>query len=173
MADNKDIQNLDICSFCGRSKGEVALLFRGETGSICNECAEEIFYMNYSILNGLTDNIEFLDELGNPIADPTKTEDKEEKKETKKSDFVIKTPREIKAYLDQYVIGQEDAKETLSIAAYNHYKRINQKIIDDVEIEKSNLLLLGPSGSGKTLLVKTLSNFLDVPYTIADSTSLT
>lgn len=173
MADNKDIQNLDICSFCGRSKGEVALLFRGETGSICNECAEEIFYMNYSILNGLTDNIEFLDELGNPIADPTKTEDKEEKKETKKSDFVIKTPREIKAYLDQYVIGQEDAKETLSIAAYNHYKRINQKIIDDVEIEKSNLLLLGPSGSGKTLLVKTLANFLDVPYTIADATSLT
>lgn len=173
MADNKDIQDLDICSFCGRSKGEVALLFRGETGSICNECAEEIFYMNYSILNGLTDNIEFLDELGNPIADPTKTEDKEEKKETKKSDFVIKTPREIKAYLDQYVIGQEDAKETLSIAAYNHYKRINQKIIDDVEIEKSNLLLLGPSGSGKTLLVKTLANFLDVPYTIADATSLT
>ena len=170
MADNNNIQNLDICSFCGRAKGEVTLLFKGETGAICDECAEEIFYMNYSIINGITDNITFLDGDGNPITDPLK---KEEEKPKEEKEFVIKTPKEIKAYLDQYVIGQEDAKEMLSIAAYNHYKRINQKIIDDVEIEKSNLLLLGPSGSGKTLLVKTLANFLDVPYTIADATSLT
>lgn len=126
--------------------------------------------MNYSIINGITDNITFLDADGNPIIDPLK---KEEEKPKEEKEFVIKTPKEIKAYLDQYVIGQEDAKEMLSIAAYNHYKRINQKIIDDVEIEKSNLLLLGPSGSGKTLLVKTLAKFLDVPYTIADATSLT
>jgi len=174
MAENKDINNLEVCSFCGRKKEEVTLLFKGETGSICDECAEEIFYMNYSIINGLTDNITFLDADGNPIDDPLKNVEKDDKKtDDKKKEFVIKTPKEIKAYLDQYVIGQENAKEALSIAAYNHYKRINQKVIDDVEIEKSNLLLLGPSGSGKTLLVKTLANFLDVPYTIADATSLT
>lgn len=171
MAENKDINNLDICSFCGRSKTDVALLFKGETGSICNECAEEIFYMNYSILNGLTDNIEFLNELGEPISNPLVSEENEKKKE--KKELIIKTPKEIKAYLDQYVIGQDKAKEMLSIAAYNHYKRIKQEIVDDVEIEKSNLLLLGNSGCGKTLLVRTLAKFLDVPYTIADATSLT
>lgn len=121
--------------------------------------------MNYSIQNGLTDN-EFFEEAHDFSEVPINDKDSEEI-------YRIKRPKEIKEYLDQYVIGQDDAKEKLAIAAYNHFKRIHQKVVDDVEIEKSNLLILGQSGSGKTLLVKTLAKFLDVPYTIADATTLT
>ncbi|MBO6272584.1 ATP-dependent Clp protease ATP-binding subunit ClpX [bacterium] len=159
------------CAFCGKSKKDVALLFKGETASICNECAEEIFYLNFSITNELTNNNELYTELQETIKEESKLTNNIE--ETSQFKPIIKTPREIKDYLDQYIIGQDDAKEKLSIASYNHYKRINQKISDDVEIEKSNILIVGNSGVGKTLLVKTLSNLLDVPAIIADCTSLT
>ena len=160
--------NTEQCAFCGRSKQELSgFLFRGESACICNDCIEHLFYMNYSIMNGLTDNSDiFIDDDSDFSNVPIGNKDTDEI-------FRIKRPKEIKDYLDQYVIGQDDAKEKLAIAAYNHYKRIHQQVVDDVEIEKSNLLILGQSGSGKTLLVKTLAKFLNVPYTIADATTLT
>ncbi len=135
------------CSFCGKTQQEVRKLIAGPGVYICDECVE----------------------LCNEIL-------KEDSRKSKK-EFVLEelpSPREIKAFLDQYVIGQERAKIILSVAVYNHYKRIMQpRDSQDVEIEKSNILLLGPTGSGKTLLAKTLARFLNVPFAIADATTLT
>ncbi|MBL7086478.1 MAG: AAA family ATPase, partial [Candidatus Cloacimonetes bacterium] len=133
------------CSFCGKSQSEVIKLIRGVEGNICDNCIK----ICSTIL---------------------------EKEEDKKSDenFVLQTPREIKYYLDQYVIGQEDAKRTISVAVYNHYKRIfKQKLVKDVELEKSNIIMIGPTGTGKTLIAQTLAKFLKVPFAIADATTLT
>ncbi len=135
------------CSFCGKSQHEVRKLIAGPSVFICDECVE----------------------LCNDIIreEVQETEDKSEKARLPK-------PEEIKAILDEYVIGQGSAKRVLSVAVYNHYKRLNYKgKKDDVELSKSNILLIGPTGSGKTLLAETLARLLDVPFTIADATTLT
>lgn len=121
----------------------------------------------FDSLNLCTDCISYI----NTVRD---TQLSQEKKDTKKTDGgSIPKPREIKEFLDQYVIGQEEAKKYLSVAVYNHYKRINQKGDDDIDIEKSNVVLVGPTGTGKTLLAKSIARLLDVPFTIVDATVLT
>lgn len=157
-------QDDKLCSFCKKHKSEVSLLYNGEDCCICNDCVDQLYFMNLSILQQITHNppIPIIDNIPeNNIQDC--------------SNNIIfdKTPKDIKNYLDQYVIGQDDAKKRLSTIVYNHYKRINQNIIDDVEIEKTNLILCGPSGCGKSFLVKNIANFLDVPMVICDCTSIT
>jgi ATP-dependent Clp protease ATP-binding subunit ClpX len=133
------------CSFCGKSKDSVKKFISGPSVYICNECV--------SLCN------EILAE--------------EEERETTQA-VRIPTPREIKVVLDDYVIGQEEAKKSLAVAVYNHYKRVNHHgVLDDVEIDKANILLIGPTGVGKTLLAQTLARILQVPFTIADATTLT
>ena len=136
-----------LCSFCGRAKSQTKLLIAGLDAHICDICISQ------------ADMI---------------VKDDEASKES--SEFIVdlRPPLEIKNFLDQHVIGQEQAKKTLAVAVYNHYKRINQrKLSDDVEIQKSNLLLVGPTGTGKTLLAQTISKFLNVPIAIVDATVLT
>src|SRR2546428_103964 len=135
------------CSFCGKSKDSVRKFISGPSVYICNECIA----------------------LCNEIL----AEDEE--REVSEAITQVRTPAEIKEVLDQYVIGQEKAKKTLAVAVYNHYKRINSHGARDneVELDKSNILLLGPTGVGKTLLAQTLARILDVPFTIADATTLT
>ncbi len=134
------------CSFCGKSKESVKKFISGPSVYICNECV--------SLCN------EILAE--------------EEEREAAEAVPRVPTPHEIKDVLDQYVIGQEEAKKSLAVAVYNHYKRVNHHgVLDDVEIEKSNILLVGPTGVGKTLLAQTLARILQVPFTIADATTLT
>ncbi|MDH3734189.1 MAG: ATP-dependent Clp protease ATP-binding subunit ClpX [Gemmatimonadota bacterium] len=134
------------CSFCGKSKDAVKKFISGPNVYICNEC------------------IALCNEI---LAE-------EEEREAAGRFTEVPTPSEIKVTLDEYVIGQEMAKKTLSVAVYNHYKRINHRnMVDDVEIEKSNIMLLGPTGVGKTLLAQTLARILQVPFTIADATTLT
>ncbi|HQR28892.1 MAG TPA: ATP-dependent Clp protease ATP-binding subunit ClpX [Anaeromyxobacteraceae bacterium] len=135
------------CSFCGKSQKEVKKLIAGPTVYICDECI------------GLCNDI---------IAEEIAGEEKRDPK------LRIPRPSEIKTILDEYVIGQERAKKTLAVAVHNHYKRIETRLeTDDVELQKSNILLLGPTGSGKTLLAQTLARILNVPFTIADATTLT
>jgi len=144
----KDDNGQLTCSFCGKSQDEVKKLIAGPTVYICDECIE----------------------LCNDIIDEEAKLDKGADSETKK----LPKPAEIKDILDEYVVGQERAKKVLSVAVYNHYKRVEfAENNDDIEIQKSNILLLGPTGSGKTLLAQTLAKVLDVPFTIADATNLT
>ncbi|HHI87827.1 MAG TPA: ATP-dependent Clp protease ATP-binding subunit ClpX [Candidatus Cloacimonetes bacterium] len=133
------------CSFCGKTRDQVNKLVRGVDGNICDTCI--------TICSTIL-----------------------EKEREKKVDdnFELPTPREIKEYLDEYVIGQENAKKTISVAVYNHYKRIfKQKLVKDVELEKSNIIMIGPTGTGKTLMAQTLARFLKVPFAISDATTLT
>ena len=137
------------CSFCNKAQSEVKTLIAGPGVYICNECID--------LCNSIVE-----EELG------------QSEKEDKGSDFaLLKKPHEIKALLDEYVIGQEEAKKTLSVAVYNHYKRIYSGKKGDVEVGKSNILMLGPTGVGKTMLAQTLAKILDVPFAIADATTLT
>ncbi|MBT3427769.1 MAG: ATP-dependent Clp protease ATP-binding subunit ClpX [Gammaproteobacteria bacterium] len=151
MSDEHDGNNNDgkllHCNFCGKSQHEVRKLIAGPSVYVCDECVE----------------------LCNDIIREELQESSEEEKLKK-----LPTPQEIKAILDEYVIGQQRAKRVLSVAVYNHYKRLNYSgNKDDVELQKSNILLIGPTGVGKTLLAETLARLLDVPFTIADATTLT
>ena len=140
------IDELKTCSFCGKNEEEVLTLYSNEdmTAFICDEC--------------ITQREGYLE-----------SEDKEEKK----FDYTLLKPKEIKAKLDEYIIGQESAKKVLSVAVYNHFKRINMIDNDEIEMQKSNILLIGPTGSGKTLLAQTLAKILNVPLAIADATTVT
>lgn len=150
------------CSFCGKTQDKVKKLIAGPEVYICDECVE--------LCNEILDE-EFLD------SKEKKEETSEEKVDAKETLKDIPKPHEIKAYLDQYIIGQDDAKKVLSVAVYNHYKRLAHNATsdskNDVEIYKSNILLVGPTGSGKTLLAQTLAKMLDVPFAVADATTLT
>jgi len=136
------------CSFCGRNKKDVDLMVSGISAHICNFCIEQA----HEIVG----------------------EDKKNKKSTTAPAFKLKKPKELTQYLDQYVIGQEDAKKVLTVAVYNHYKRLQQKEeADEIKIEKSNIIMVGDTGTGKTYLAKTLAKVLEVPFCIADATVLT
>ena len=141
------------CNFCGRSEREVKLLITGVNGYICEDCAKQAY--------------QIVKESGFDSA--AKEDDTQFKLER------VPKPREIKDYLDQYIIGQDEAKRYLSVAVYNHYKRLRQPHNDDdgVEIEKSNIIMVGPTGTGKTLMARTIAKLLDVPFTIVDATVFT
>lgn len=143
------------CSFCGRDKSEALILIAGIDGHICEVCVEQAVEILEEELYG---------------------KQKEETKEPPKPDFYLPetiTPGEIKKHLDHYVIGQDDAKVSLSVAVYNHYKRLRQTQNQEIEIEKSNVLFVGQTGTGKTLMAKTIAKFLNVPFAIVDATVFT
>ncbi|MEP0005959.1 MAG: ATP-dependent Clp protease ATP-binding subunit ClpX [Balneola sp.] len=150
MSDKKENNDIVNCSFCGRSSLEVNSMVAGPGVYVCDRCVEDASSI-----------------IKSDLASLARRRDKPVKPLLK--------PVEVKTKLDEYVIGQEQAKKTLSVAVYNHYKRVNNnhKEIDDTQIEKSNIVLLGPTGSGKTLLARTLAKIIDVPFTIADATVLT
>lgn len=132
------------CFLCGKTKSEVNRLLKGKFGYICDSCVHEAYeVLNFEKQEEISYNVQFA------------------------------TPSQIKAHLDQYVIGQDEAKKTLSVAVYNHYKRLKQNKKSDVEIQKSNILMIGPTGTGKTYLAQSLARFLGVPFAIADATTLT
>ena len=136
------------CSFCGRKKAETKLLVAGLNAHICERCVDQAVGI-------------IQEEATHDENTPTTAE------------FLLKKPKQIKAFLDEYVIGQEQAKKLLSVAVYNHYKRLNQSVEHDVEIEKSNIIIAGRTGTGKTLLAKTIAKMLKVPIAIVDATVLT
>lgn len=145
-------QGIDRCSFCGRSRREVQLLISGETGFICEECATQAAGI---VKEHMSSAAHKAGSIGFSKAD-------------------LPRPVEIKSFLDQYVIGQDDAKKYLSVAVFNHYKRLLQHMSEDeVEIEKSNIIMVGRTGTGKTLLARTIAKLLHVPFTIVDATVLT
>ena len=139
------------CSFCGKDKSEALLLIAGIEGHICEACVEQAGLIVQEELYGRK---------------------KDDPQHASHGINMVK-PKEIKAYLDQYIIGQDDAKKVLSVAVYNHYKRLAQHRKDDVEIEKSNIMFVGQTGTGKTLLAKTIAKFLNVPFAIVDATVFT
>ena len=146
----EDSKNKRRCSFCGRPESEVGLLITGMNGFICDNCSQQAYEITQEAMQGMKSDAGSLnlDELPKP--------------------------KDIKEFLDQYVIGQDDAKRYLSVAVYNHYKRLVQKPgKDDVEIEKSNIIMVGSTGTGKTLLARTIAKLLKVPFTIVDATVLT
>ncbi|MCI7469377.1 MAG: ATP-dependent Clp protease ATP-binding subunit ClpX [Lachnospiraceae bacterium] len=155
MAGRKYINDIH-CSFCGRSQNEVRKLIEGPNGTyICDECVD--------ICSEIIDE-EFNDDVKAPFRSIDNADSLE---------INLQKPKELKAFLDQYVIGQDEAKKVLSVAVYNHYKRILSGKKTNVELQKSNVLMLGPTGSGKTLLAQTLARILGVPFAIADATTLT
>ncbi len=139
------------CSFCGRSRDEVKILIAGQEGHICENCvehAQEIIQQELIVRDDASPSSQFK--------------------------LTVKKPIEIKRFLDEYVIGQDDAKKVLAVAVYNHYKRLQQKVTEnDVEIEKSNIIMVGETGTGKTLLAKTIAKLLNVPFAIVDATVFT
>ena len=150
--------NEDCCAFCGAKRSDVALMFQGTGGvNICNTCVERGYMM---------------------LVESELTEDKRSKRGSDKFKMEeLLRPHQIKAFLDEYVIGQDDAKRYMSVAVYNHYKRLlsrgDKSAKDDVEIDKSNIVLVGPTGTGKTLMARTIARVLNVPFTIVDATVLT
>ena len=150
MEENKTPRNSRRkCSFCGRSENEVGFLITGMNGCICDSCSEQAYEITQEALQ--------------KKSAPGELNLKE-----------LPKPKEIKEFLDQYIIGQDDAKRYLSVAVYNHYKRLLQKVDkDDIEIEKSNIIMVGSTGTGKTLLARTIAKLLHVPFTIVDATVLT
>ncbi len=156
MPKKKDTGYDIFCSFCGRYKDEVNKIIAGPNGIfICDECIDTC---NRIILEDIMESDDKQEEIGAKVIENTE----------------IPSPEQINKILDEYVIGQKDAKRVLSVAVYNHYKRIkNMDKIDDVELQKSNILMIGPTGSGKTLIAQTLAKVLRVPFAIADATTLT
>jgi ATP-dependent Clp protease ATP-binding subunit ClpX len=144
-------QQILHCSFCGRNRDEVKILIAGQDGHICESCVEHA-----------------QDIIGQEIGLPAEVQ-----KPASSYKLTIRKPIEIKKFLDEYVIGQDDAKKILAVAVYNHYKRLNQKTENDVEIEKSNIIMVGETGTGKTLLAKTIARMLNVPFAIVDATVFT
>jgi len=145
MAKKKDEFN---CSFCGRRRDEVLIVIAGIEGHICENCVGQA----QNIIN------------------------EELQQQERQFKFTLPStlkPKKIKEFLDDYVIGQNDAKKIMAVAVYNHYKRLNQKITDDVEIEKSNIVMVGSTGTGKTLMARTIAKYLKVPFAIVDATVLT
>lgn len=141
------------CNFCGRAENQVRLLITGINGNICEDCLRQAWKIAQQ-------------------AGVYKSVSNDTKKNT--APAKVPKPKEIKEYLDQYVIGQDEAKRTLSVAVYNHYKRLQQPKDDNgVEIEKSNIIMVGSTGTGKTLLARTIAKLLDVPFTIVDATVFT
>ena len=150
MEDSKTPRNKRKCSFCGRSENEVGFLITGMNGCICDSCSEQAYEITKEALR--------------------QSQGKAEELNLKE----LPKPQQIKEFLDEYVIGQDDAKRYLSVAVYNHYKRLLQNAAeDDVEIEKSNIIMVGSTGTGKTLLARTIAKLLHVPFTIVDATVLT
>lgn len=140
------------CSFCGRGRDEVKILIAGQEGHICEDCVEHAIDIIKLELHGTAPN----------------------KNNANNTKFTIRKPTEIKKFIDDYVIGQDEAKKVLAVAVYNHYKRISQKqIINDIEIEKSNIIMVGETGTGKTLLAKSIARMLNVPFAIVDATVFT
>ena len=168
MANKKDIR----CSFCGRTENECgSILLSGVNGYICADCIQTASRMLSEY--GLIDD-DAADDVGTAYAKGKGAKAKKAKDAAEKRS--VPKPAEIKAYLDQYVIGQDDAKRTLAVAVYNHYKRLasqQQASADEVEIEKSNIIMVGSTGTGKTLLARTIAKLLDVPFTIVDATVFT
>jgi ATP-dependent Clp protease ATP-binding subunit ClpX len=153
LAKHYDMSSVN-CSFCGRRKNEVQLLLSGVDAHICNFCIDQ-------------GHVAVQEELS-----PKKPKEKEKPKAAPK--FTLAKPKEMKNYLDQYVIGQDEAKRTLTVAVYNHYKRLMQpKTDDDINIEKSNIIMVGETGTGKTYLARTIAKLLQVPFCIADATVIT
>lgn len=142
------------CSFCDRVESEVNILFTGMKGNICDQCIENAHYL-----------------LQETLGDNKKGKEKDMKSSLQQ--HTNYKPKEIKEFLDQYVIGQDDAKKILSVAIYNHYKRLTMQVMDDVEIEKSNIIMVGETGTGKTLLAKSIARLLQVPFAIVDATVFT
>jgi len=145
--DTQEVTHTDICSFCGKDKDAVEHLIAGENVTICSECI--------SVCNDFIDQHKAKTKAKKPKVD------------------INVTPSKIKEYLDQYIVGQDEAKVTMAVAVYKHYKRVNKPKVNDVELKKANVLLLGPTGSGKTLMAETVARFLGVPFVIADCTTLT
>ncbi len=145
-------QQILHCSFCGRSRDEVKILIAGQDGHICENCVEHAQEIIVQELANSSD-----------VKQAATTAHK----------LTVKKPIEIKKFLDEYVIGQDDAKKILAVAVYNHYKRLNQKVENDVEIEKSNIIMVGETGTGKTLLAKSIARMLNVPFAIVDATVFT
>lgn len=138
-------EKTEFCVLCGKKKAETKVLLKGKYGCICNECIDIACDQLYEM----------------------------EETDQKQDDIQLMTPSQIKVHLDQYVIGQDDAKKILAVAVYNHYKRMKYKLKSNVEIQKSNILMLGSTGSGKTYLAQTLARILNVPFAIADATTMT
>ncbi len=161
MSDNSNNNNLEKCSFCGRPESEAGMLIRGQWGAICDECSEAAFQMVQEHMH------------------KTQEEVKNNINTTLKANIAKDKPATIKAFLDQYIIGQDEAKRNIAVAVYNHYKRLVYKDTkgaqkdNEVEIEKSNMLLVGPTGTGKTLIARSIAKMLGVPFAIADATALT
>ena len=187
MSDNKDKEYEDICYMCRRPESTAGKMIKIQEGlCICNDCMQKTFDSMNSSGFGMGDMMNFgkMPNLGSinlsdfnmgvPESQKVKKKKPKEKKEAPVLDInSIPAPHKIKASLDEYVVGQEQAKKVMSVAVYNHYKRVMSKTDDGIEIEKSNMLMIGPTGSGKTYLVKTLARLLDVPLAITDATSLT
>ena len=161
------------CSFCGKSQEQVRKLIAGPGVYVCDECVD--------LCNEILD--EELFDSGSSVASPSPRREQNPERKRKASSPIalnqIPKPREIKSYLDEHVIGQDEAKKVLSVAVYNHYKRLSfvngeeEETADDIELQKSNILMIGPTGCGKTLLAQTLAAILDVPFAVADATTLT
>ncbi len=148
-------KNEIFCSFCGRPESEVTMIIRGQSGNICNEC-------NEGVAEIIEENLMNISKVNEAVI-----------KSKLQEDFESSKPTDIVSFLDNYVIGQESAKKHMAVAVYNHYKRLLHKSDDEVEIEKSNMLLVGPTGTGKTLIARTIAKMLGVPFAIADATALT